>query len=88
MTKLPKFKSIEEERKFWDTHDVFDVLGEEGWKVVQPGTTEVRSVYIATVGDRGAVVRLPKELLDQIGAKKGEKVKAWVEGNRLVIELV
>ena len=26
--KIPKFKSIEEERKFWDTHSVTDFLDE------------------------------------------------------------
>ncbi|MGI0014918.1 MAG: hypothetical protein ACREBU_15970, partial [Nitrososphaera sp.] len=38
------FKSIKEEREFWDSHSAFEVLGEEGWEVVEAGTTEVRSV--------------------------------------------
>jgi hypothetical protein len=45
MQKLPKFKSIEEEREFWDSHSAFEVLGENGWQVVEAGTTKVRSVY-------------------------------------------
>jgi hypothetical protein len=28
MAKLPKFKSIREEARFWDTHDVTDYLSE------------------------------------------------------------
>ena len=27
-TRIPKFKSLEEERKFWDTHSVTDFLDE------------------------------------------------------------
>ena len=43
MSKLPKFKSIKEEREFWNSHSAFEVLG-EGWEVVEAGKTEVRSV--------------------------------------------
>jgi hypothetical protein len=90
MTKsnIPPFKSLKEEREFWQTHDVFEVLGEEGWEVVEAGTTQVRSFYIARVGKRGAMVRIPKELLERIGAKDGGKVRAWTEGKRLVLEAV
>lgn len=28
MKRIPKFKSLEEERKFWDTHDITEFLGE------------------------------------------------------------
>jgi len=83
---LPKFKSLREEREFWEKHDAFEVLGEEGWEVVEAGATEVRSFYIADVGARGVVLRLPRELLAHIGVKAGAKVKVWTERNRLIIE--
>jgi len=88
MTKLPRFKSLKEEREFWDTHDVFEVLGEEGWQIVEPGTTKVKSVYVTKVGEKGAVIYLPREWLVRMGVKKGRKIKAWTEGKRLVVEFV
>lgn len=75
------------EREFWDTHDAIEVPGEGGWKVSEPGGTYVTSVYIAKVGSRGAVIRVPREWLASIGAKKGQKIKAHVRGRRLVMEL-
>lgn len=50
MKRLPKFTSIKAEREFWDSPDALDVLGEQGWKVSEPGATSVRSVYVAKVG--------------------------------------
>jgi len=87
MKEIPEFKSLEEERAFWDTHDAFEVIGEEGWRVVEPGSTEVKSVYITRIGNRGASIRIPLELLSLIGARKGNKIKASVEDSKLVIEL-
>jgi len=87
MRRIPKFTSIKAEREFWDTHDAVDVLGERGWRVSEPGSTYVRSVYVAKVGARGALIRVPREWLASIGAKKGRKIKAQVKGKRLVMEL-
>lgn len=83
---MPKFKSLEEEREFWQAHDAFEVLGEEGWEVVEAGATPVQSFYIVRVGKHGALVYIPKALLDQIGIRKGQKIRAWTEGDRLVLE--
>lgn len=88
MARIPKFTSIKAEREFWDTHDAIEILGERGWKVSEPGSTYVTSVYVAKVGSRGAVICVPKEWLASIGAKKGCKIKARVMGKRLVMELV
>lgn len=41
----PTFNSLEEEREFWQTHDAFDVLGEEDWELIEEGETEVSSFY-------------------------------------------
>jgi hypothetical protein len=76
------------EREFWDTHDAIEVFGERGWKVSEPGAPSVRSVYVAKVGAKGAVVHVPRKWLVSIGAKKGQKIKARVTGKRLVMELV
>ena len=88
MRQPSKFKSLKAEREFWDTHDAIESLGEQGWKVAEPGSTYVNSVYVAKVGSRGAVIHVPREWLALIGAKKGRKIKARVSGKRLVMELV
>jgi hypothetical protein len=54
---MPKFASIRAEREFWDGHDAIEVLGEEGWKVSEAGATKVKSVDVAKVGSRGAVIQ-------------------------------
>ncbi len=87
MKRVPKFTSMKAEREFWDTHDVIAVLGERGWKVSEPGSTYVTSVYMAKVGTRGAVIRVPREWLASIGARKGRRIKARVKGKRLAMEL-
>jgi len=85
---LPGFKSEQEEAKFWQTHDVFETLGEEGWEVAEAGSTKVKSVFRTKVDEKGAFIHLPREFMAKIGAPKGARVKAWTEGNRLVIEPV
>lgn len=79
--------SIKTQREFWDTHDAIEVLGDRGWKVSEPGTTYVTSVYVAKVGPKGALIRVPKEWLAAIGATQGHKIKARVKGKQLVMEL-
>lgn len=86
MSRLPAFKSHEEERRFWETHDAFEVLGEDGWEIAEG--TEVDSVYVSPVGSQGAVVYLPLTLLNRIGIEKGGRVRAWAEGDRLIVEAV
>lgn len=87
MRRMPKFASIKAEREFWDTHDAIQTLGEEGWKVSERGATSVKSVYVAKVGAKGAVIHVPREWLASIGARKGQKIKAQVRGKCLVMEL-
>lgn len=86
--KIPRFHSREEEREFWDTHDAFEVLGEEGWEVVEPGSIAVRSLYTVRVDRYGALVRIPKALLKRLKVRKGQKIRVWAEdGQRLVLEV-
>lgn len=87
MARIPKFTSMKAEREFWDTHDAIEVLGEKGWKVSEPGSTHVTSFYVTKVGSRGAVIRVPREWLASIGAKKGQRVRAQVRGKCLVMEV-
>ena len=87
MSKLPTFKSIKEERKFWESHNAFEILGEDKWEVAEAGTTEVRSVYTTKIRKKGATLLLPKQWLTQIGAQDGQKIKVWTEGKRLIVEL-
>ena len=87
MPRIPKFTSLKAERDFWDRHDAVEVLGDRGWKLSAPGATSVRSLYVTKVGTRGAVVRVPREWLASIGARKGRKIKAHVKGKSLVMEL-
>lgn len=87
MRRLPKFTSTKAQREFWDSHDVVKTLGTNGWKISKAGTTSVRSLYVTKVGARGAVVRVPREWLASIGAKKGRSIKATVAGKLLVMEL-
>ena len=87
MKRIPKFTSIKAERDFWASHDAIGVLGTQGWKVSEPGTISVRSVYVAKVGAKGAVIHVPREWLTSIGARKGRRIKAQVRGKLLVMEL-
>lgn len=85
---IPRFRSQEEERDFWDTHDAFEVLGEEGWEVVKSGSTAVRSFYTVRVDRYGVLVRIPKTLLERLKVRKGQKIRVWAEeGHRLVLEV-
>jgi hypothetical protein len=87
MPKLPKFKSIKEEREFWDSHNAFEILDENKWEIVEAGTTKVRSVYTTKIRKKGATLYLPKEWLTQIDARDGQKIRIWTEGKRLIVEL-
>jgi len=85
--KISKFKSIKEEREFWDSHSAFELFGEDNWEVVEAGTTNVTSIYSAKVRKSGATLRVPKDWLSRIGAQNGRKIKVWTEGKRLIVEL-
>lgn len=87
MRRLPKFASIKAEREFWVTHDAIEILGEKAWKVSEPGTTSVKSIYVAKVATRGAVIHVPREWLVSMSAKQGQTIKAHLRGKRLVMEL-
>jgi len=62
---LPEFKSLEEEREFWDTHDVFEVLGEEDWEIAEDSTISVQSIYVTRVEDKGLFIHVPKRVCEK-----------------------
>lgn len=83
--RIPLFTSLRQEREFWQTHDVFNVVDENDWQVVEAGEVQVESVYVSRVGRRGAVLRVPKDALSRVGAKAGSRIEARVEAGKLVI---
>ena len=83
---LPKFNTIDEEREYWQTHDAFDVLGEEGWEVIEEGATEVRSLYVSRADKAGVRLLIPRDLLESLGIQPGQKVQVSVEDGRLIIQ--
>jgi Protein of unknown function (DUF3680). len=71
--KLPKFRSLEEERSFWQSHDAFEVLGEEGWEVIEKGTRK-RNLSICFVSGSTAHGYESLNLgFKRLGQKKGKK---------------
>lgn len=84
-SKMSHFRSVAKERRFWETHDAFATLGEEGWEVVEAGTP-VRSLYVVRVGRHGVLVRVPKEFFKPLKIKNGQKLRVWTEGHKLVLE--
>jgi antitoxin component of MazEF toxin-antitoxin module len=47
----------------------------------------VRSLYVVRVGRHGALVRIPRAFLERLGVRKGQKLRVWTEGHRLVLEV-
>ena len=84
--KIPRFKSLRQERQFWQTHDVFDVIEASDWQIVEPRDLQLDSIYVGRMDRRGATLRVPKDLLARMGARPGSRIQARVEGRKLVIE--
>lgn len=84
--KIPRFTSLRQEREFWQTHDVFEVFEEEHWRTAEAGELQLEPVYVSRVDRRGATLRVPRAVLTRMGAKPGSRVRARLEGRKLVIE--
>lgn len=84
--RIPEFRSLQQEREFWQSHDVFDIFPEDQWKVSEAGAVTVESVFVSSVDRRGAVLRVPKDVLGRMGLKAGSRIQARVQGKKLVIE--
>ena len=62
-TRIPAFESVEEEARFWDTHDTTDF--EDEFKPVK--------VRFAKNLSHGLTIRLDPETLDQLRKEAGDK---------------
>jgi predicted DNA binding CopG/RHH family protein len=62
-SRIPEFKSVEEEARFWDTHDTTDF--EDEFKPVR--------VRFAKNLSHGLTIRLDPETLDQLRKEASEK---------------
>lgn len=58
MKKLPKFKSVEEERKFWDTHDSTEYVD---WKKAKRVVLPRLKPSVKTIS-----IRLPQAMLEEL----------------------
>lgn len=58
MKKLPKFKSVEEERKFWDTHDSTEYVD---WKRAKRVVLPRLRPSVKTIS-----IRLPQSMLEEL----------------------
>ncbi len=58
MKKLPKFKSIDEERKFWDTHDSTEYVD---WKKAKRVVLPRLRPSVKTIS-----IRLPQSMLEEL----------------------
>lgn len=58
MKKLPKFKSVEEERKFWDTHDSTEYVD---WKKAKRVVLPRLRPSTKTIS-----IRLPQSMLEEL----------------------
>lgn len=75
MKKIPKFKTIQEERAFWDTHSITDYLSE-----LKPAKD---IVFERPPLKRNFQLRLDEETIKKLKAlagKKGTDVSALIRG--------
>ncbi|QTF92190.1 BrnA antitoxin family protein [Halomonas sp. BM-2019] len=75
--KIPEFKTEEEERKFWETHDSSDYVD---WSQAEPASFPKLKPSTKTIS-----LRLPEALLDRIKIEANKRdmpyqslIKAWL----------
>jgi len=83
---VPRFRSLRQEREFWQSHDLTELFEDEDWKVAEAGEVRLESVFVSRVDRRGATLRVPGDILARVGAKPGSLIQARVEGHKVVIE--
>jgi hypothetical protein len=77
--KIPKFSSIKEEAKFWDTHDVTDYLGdlkEERVAFVKEGKEENISLRV-----QAAFKKRLEKIAQNYGLDLSSLIRLWVIDN-------
>jgi len=77
LKKMPEFKTEEEEREFWETHDSSDYLD---WNQAKPASFPKLKPSTKTIS-----LRLPETLLDRIKIEANKRdmpyqslIKAWL----------
>ncbi len=78
MKKIPKFKTIQEERKFWDTHSITDYLGElkETREIVFERPPLKRNFQMRL---DDATIRKLKELAKTKGVDVSSLIRSWIK---------
>lgn len=76
MKKIPKFKSEEEERRFWQTHEI--VPYEPGLKKVKMTFPKPRKRLISLRLDEEQLVRL-KEVASKKGIGYQTMIRIWIQ---------
>ncbi|MBI4606140.1 MAG: hypothetical protein HY721_29590 [Planctomycetes bacterium] len=77
MAKIPRFSSLEEAAKFWDTHDFEDYVGD-----TQPVALKVKSprrTRTLTIPVDGSVLRRIEALAARRGVRAEAIVSSWVK---------
>lgn len=87
-SRIPDFKSREEEAEFWDTHDVTDFL-DESWPVEIEVSQALRDRVEARsrrVTESGLIVPLKPEVRDELSRRADERgvgpaalARLWIE---------
>ncbi|MBI4436653.1 MAG: BrnA antitoxin family protein [Candidatus Omnitrophica bacterium] len=76
MKKIPRFKSEEEERRFWETHEI--VPYESSLKKVRMAFPKPRKRLISLRLDEEQLVRL-KELASKKGIGYQTMIRIWIQ---------
>lgn len=77
MSRIPKFKSIDEEAEFWDTHDS-EEYADEFEKVDVKFAYPLKHKWILTIGlDKESFGKV-RQMAETIGEKPEFLVRSWV----------
>lgn len=74
-TRIPKFKSLEEERRFWDTHSITEFMDE--FKPVQIKFIKPRKKLVSVRLDSEQIEAL-KETASQRGLGYLSLIRVWI----------
>ena len=92
MKRLPQFRSAQEEREFWETHEALDYFEPKDFVPLAPFLKGVKltHVYVAPDGSRWKMQRLPSHRLafahnPPLSRSKNRKRKAQVRREAFLI---
>jgi hypothetical protein len=79
---MPEFASIEDEREFWDTHNLTDIVPRSQWTVVR----KKRPATTFSIRLDGAVQEMIRSIAEARGVGPTELTRSWIL-ERLRIEV-